>query len=265
VSNHPSFIDRLNWQRLPARSIVFRSEVRETDFLLAYALVYIVMGYITGLIILNYPMPIMHAVKFNQDVTYTFLFKIGLLLLVPCYVYFQQWKYSASDILMGWTLSPGNLVMLVSGFAAGLFLNAGHLNALKEAIPSHPDAPIRLAIAVIMPLFTAGIPEEFFFRGLLQTRLEKRWNRVSAILVSTTLFMAWHLPARYLLSQGVEGKAGDFWSVLMGTGVPVFIVGLFFSLHWSRYRNLPLLIMIHWGIDILPCVSSMFGVTVYFR
>ncbi|MFN3761521.1 MAG: type II CAAX prenyl endopeptidase Rce1 family protein [Algoriphagus aquaeductus] len=96
---------------------------------------------------------------------------------------------------------------------------------------------------------------------MLQTRLEKLWNTPIAILVSGLLFTAWHLPSRFLLANGVEGQAGDWVSILLGTGLPVFLVSCFFGWHWARYRNLPLLIGVHWAIDILPSLSSFFGVS----
>jgi membrane protease YdiL (CAAX protease family) len=111
-----------------------------------------------------------------------------------------------------------------------------------------------------MPLFTAALPEELFFRGYLQTRLEKKWNRISAALVATLLFTAWHLPSRYLLSTGVEGQAGDWVNVILNTGAPVFIIGFIFALHWSRYRNIILLILTHWAVDVLPALSSYFKI-----
>jgi membrane protease YdiL (CAAX protease family) len=74
------------------------------------------------------------------------------------------------------------------------------------------------------------------------------------------LFTAWHLPSRFLLSQGVEGHAGDIGSVLIGTGVPVFIVGLIFGIFWDRYRSILPLIAAHWGIDLIPQVVSFLGV-----
>jgi len=36
---------------------------------------------------------------------------------------------------------------------------------------------------------------------------------------------------------------------------------LYFGWHWARYRNLPLLICAHWAIDILPSLSSFFGIS----
>jgi len=93
--------------------------------------------------------------------------------------------------------------------------------------------------------------------GLLQTRLEVVWGRVAAILVSVALFVAWHLPTRFLLAHGVEGEAGNLGSVLLGTGIPVGIVVLILALAWDRRRNPPALIAIHGAIDTIPIVASM--------
>jgi membrane protease YdiL (CAAX protease family) len=108
----------------------------------------------------------------------------------------------------------------------------------------------------------AGLPEEFFFRGVLQTRLERIWGRLPAILVTTLLFTAWHLPTRFLLAHGAEGQAGNFASILMGTGIPVAVVGLIISWMWDRNRNLLLLIALHTGIDTLPVLSSLLKIQV---
>ena len=117
-----------------------------------------------------------------------------------------------------------------------------------------------VGLGVIIPLVQAGFPEEFFFRGILQTRLEKVRGRVFAISVSLILFTAWHLPTRYLLARGVEGSAGDLMSVVTGTGIPVLLFGLIFALCWDRYRSLLPLVAAHWGVDILPSVISFLGV-----
>ena len=130
-----------------------------------------------------------------------------------------------------------------------------------------PIVPLRLKIEVntrehfALPHFMAGIPEEVIYRALLQTRLEKLLGRVSAIGITALMFAAWHLPSRYLLSKGVEGSAGDLGLVLMGTGIPVFVVGLIFGLLWDRYRSLLPLIAAHWGIDTLPTVFSLLGIS----
>jgi membrane protease YdiL (CAAX protease family) len=249
-----------NWQRIPAGVIQFKSLDKETRFLLAYAVLYIISGYLSGLLILWHPMPIMGATQFNQDFWYSIVFKILLLLVVPGLIYFFLWKYTIQKLLLGISPTVSNTVATAIMVILGFFLNASHLPKIIEAAGHFPDAGIRLLVGVIMPLVTAALPEELYFRGYLQTRLEQKWGRVVAILLSSVLFTAWHLPSRYLLSSGVEGQAGDFAGVLLQTGLPVFIIGIIFGIHWSRYRNIILLILTHWAIDILPSVSSYFKI-----
>lgn len=249
------------WQRIPAKVISNKSIDKELTFLLIYSIGYVFLGYLIGLLIQIQPIPILGAKNFVQDFWYSVIFKLLCLLIIPTYVYFFKWNYSINDLILDFKPRPKNLILGSLLVLFGFFLNAGHLSGIKSQIPLFDDAVLRLAMGVIFPLIIAGLPEELFFRGYLQTRLEKKWNRISAILLSSLLFTAWHLPSRYLLSNGIEGQAGDFFGVLTGTGLPVFIVSIFFGLHWSRYRNIILLIMVHWAIDILPSLSSFFNVS----
>lgn len=249
------------WQRVPAGLIQFKSLGKESGFLLAYSVFYIIAGYLTGLLILWHPLPILGATQFNQDFWYSGIFKMLLLLVIPCTIYFKHWNYGTKDLLLGFRPSLMNSAAALVMATCGFFLNASHITPVRENIGLFPDASIRLFVAVIMPLLSAGLPEELFFRGFLQTRLEKKWGRVVAVLLQAILFTAWHLPSRYLLSSGVEGQAGDFAGVLLQTGLPVFVIGIIFGIHWSRYRNIILLILTHWAIDILPSVSSYFRIS----
>ena len=115
-------------------------------------------------------------------------------------------------------------------------------------------------MAVLIALFNAGIPEEFVFRYWLQTRIERRFGRLATIVGAALLFTAWHIPSRYFLAFGSEGRAGNLGSVILHTGVPVFLVALVLGLLWDRYRRLLPLIGLHWGIDVLPLVGAVMGV-----
>jgi uncharacterized protein len=254
------FIQILIWQRVPAGSISFKSIDKETRFFLFYAVFYIIAGYFIGMIIQRFPLPILGATQFTQDAWYVIIFKMGLLLILPGLVYSLVWKYGLKDLQLGLKTTPGNVLGTLLFVSVGFFLNAGHINSLRENIPLFADAPLRILMGILMPLVSAAIPEEFYFRGYLQTRLEKKWNRLAAIFVTNMLFAAWHLPSRYLLSEGVEGRAGDWGQVLLHTGLPVFIIGVIFSFHWSRSRNMILLVLAHWAIDILPSLSSYFKI-----
>lgn len=252
--------NKIKWQRVPAEAIHFKALENEIIFLIGYAVFYIILGYLLGLVILHFPIPLLGATQFVQDFWYSIVFKIFLLLSVPSIIYFVSWGYKLKDLLLDIRLSAGNVIAAILMATIGFFLNASHLKWIQNSINNFTDAPLRLAMGVIMPLFIAAIPEELYFRGYLQTRLEKKWGRFAAILTSCFLFTAWHLPSRYLLSKGVEGQAGDWGQVILHTGLPVFIVSIILALHWSRYRNIVLLIVTHWAIDILPSVSSYFKI-----
>lgn len=249
----------LKWQRISAKEIDFQNLDQESRFLILYSIFYVLLAIGIGQLILDFPLPILNAKDFIQDFWYAVVFKFTFLLLLPSLIFFTRWKYGFQDLLFG--LKPNTGMMVKGAFLVlmGFLMNTRHISRIAEAMPNFEDSELRLLLGTILPLLIAGLPEELFFRGMLQTRLEKLWNTPLAILVSGLLFTAWHLPSRFFLANGVEGQAGDLISVLIGTGIPVFLVSCFFGWHWARYRNLPLLILVHWAIDILPSLSSFFG------
>ncbi len=249
-----------SYQRVPAPTLNFTRLDAELRWLIGYSLAYVALGYGIGLLVLNFPIPLLGASDFIQDFWYAIVFKLVFLLLVPAYVFFYKWGYSWSDLTLDFQPKLSNWIwgtLLVGG---GFLMNTRHLERIQSQVPLFEDAGLRLIVGILLPLLIAGLPEELFFRGYLQTRMEKKWNRLWAILASSLLFTAWHLPSRYLLAHGVEGEAGDFLAILAGTGAPVFLISLFFGFHWSRYRNIVLLILVHWAVDTLPSLSSFFQV-----
>jgi membrane protease YdiL (CAAX protease family) len=254
----PGFLGR---QRVPIAAIPIRHGSREVLWGLGFALFYLVAAVSVGLLIRAHPAPIWGASRFNQDYWYVFILKIGLLLVVPLVL--LRWAgYGPEDFLLGWQEDRRRFFRLPLAYAAGVVVNVGHLPDIRAALvsgaPSHALA--RVVLGIVLPLFTAGLPEEIVFRGFLQSRLEATIGRLGAIITTAVLFAAWHLPTRFLLSHGAEGQAGSWASVLMGTGVPVFAVALVFGVAWDRWRNLPTLVAIHWGVDTLPAVASFLGV-----
>ncbi len=254
----PRLFRWLTRQRVPTAQLRFRDLAGETRWLLVFACGYVLAAVTTGLAISRFPLPLWGATDFLQDFWYAGCFKIGLLLVLPVWE-FRRRGYRVADLLYGWRWSPRSVVVLMVCYAIGWIVNAGRLDELRSAWSAHVagEAVLRAGIGVALAFLQAGIPEEVVYRGLLQTRLEAAWGRAPAILVSVLLFVAWHLPTRFLLAHGVEGEAGNLGSVLLGTGVPVGIVGLAFALAWDRHRNLPALIAVHAGIDTIPIVCSM--------
>lgn len=247
----------LTWQRVPAAAMRVIDARGEARLALAFALAYILMSGVTGLVQRAWPLPLLGATLLTSDAWYTFGYKIGLLLVVPVVALLRA-GYRPVDFLPGWRATPGAVFKLFLAFGAGFLLNAGKLDDIAAAARALPvlEALVRIGLGGGLMLFTAGLPEEIVYRGVLQTRLELLWGRFAALTVTAVLFTAWHLPSRYLLASGAEGTAGDLGSVLLGTGLPVLIVALILGWAWDRWRNLPVLIVLHWGVDVLPSVAS---------
>jgi len=254
---------RIIWQRIPIDEFRIIQPRSEMKIALVYAVFYVFLAVIIGYLIQIKPLPIGGAASFTEDIWYVGVFKIGFLLIVPC-VWFSHQGYTIRDLMPGWKLKSKSIIVLFLALFAGLSLNLlqGRLTLIMEAAEkfSTPELFTRIVIGIIIALLQAGFPEEFVFRGILQTRIEKVYGRIPAISITVLLFTAWHIPTRYFLSQGVEGTAGDLISVVLGTGIPVLVIGLIFGLIWDRYRSFLPLIAVHWGVDILPSIISFLGV-----
>lgn len=244
-------------QRLPVDDILIRNPARELRVVLGFCVAYVLAAVLTGLAMRAWPHPLFGATYLTSDVTYVALFKIGLLLVVPA-IAIHRAGYGAGDLTLGWRPTPGAAARVGALFALGVFVNGSKLPAISVAASAlaPSEAALRVAFGAVLVLFTAALPEELVYRWGLQTRIERVWGRLPAILLAAVLFTAWHLPTRYLVASGAEGRAGDLVSVLLGTGLPVFVVGLVFGWAWDRWRNLPALVALHWGIDTLPSIAS---------
>ncbi|KZM74212.1 CPBP family intramembrane glutamic endopeptidase [Nocardia terpenica] len=81
-----------------------------------------------------------------------------------------------------------------------------------------------------------AVIEEIFYRFWLQTRLEIRYGRWPAIVVSALLWSVWHAAI-----QGGDGLGIDLAAAIAGKGG----TGLFLGYLWSRYRNPWILLAVH--------------------
>jgi membrane protease YdiL (CAAX protease family) len=110
-------------------------------------------------------------------------------------------------------------------------------------------------LAFLLLVFTAGFTEEYFFRGIVQTRLgivlrRKLW----AILLTSVLFGVYHLPYAYLHPQWPShGDIGAALESSMGQGI---IAGLILGAVYERSGgNLIASIIVHALIDTLPAMT----------
>jgi uncharacterized protein len=251
-----SFLTR---QRIPAAQMRNLHPAKELPFLLAYSVFYIALSGCTAQLILRWPHPLMGSPDFLLDYWYFAGFKILFLLVLPAAVFWRL-GYGLLDLVPAGLTARDYLWAFVA-YCIGFGINTAHLEGIRTQIHAGTvsQVPLRIGVATGIALVNAGIPEEFFFRAWLQTRIEQRWGRLCAILGTALLFTAWHIPSRYFLAFGEEGRAGNLPSVLLNTGVPVLVVALALGVLWDRYRRLLPLIALHWGIDTLPLITAIMG------
>ncbi|WHT22315.1 CPBP family intramembrane metalloprotease [Crossiella sp. CA-258035] len=126
---------------------------------------------------------------------------------------------------------------------AVVFLSLTYLvGAYPESriIPSWP-------VMVLVFLFNAVI-EEFFYRRWLQTRLEAVLGLWPGIVLAAVLWAVWHIGI-----QSHHGLGLGLLTVLAGHGVR----GMFLGYLWARYRNFPVLLLVHGLINAPFLLTSL--------
>ena len=99
-----------------------------------------------------------------------------------------------------------------------------------------PQAGTAVGAAVVTFLLIA-IPEELFFRGILQNLLETRLGRTAAMIVASTLFG---------LSHFNHGSAFNWRYVLLAT-----IAGIFYGRAWRVQRQIFAPVLTHTLVDVV--------------
>lgn len=112
-------------------------------------------------------------------------------------------------------------------------------------------------LVFVMMLFLAGFTEEWFFRGILQTRLVKLLkSKVWGVVLTAFLFGIYHLPYAYLNPNWPShGDWGAAFASALGQGVPM---GLILGAVYERTENnLLACILIHALFNSLPAMTMI--------
>ena len=117
-------------------------------------------------------------------------------------------------------------------FGIGLGL-ALHFIAFHPRLPSAAMA----ATAVLLTFLLTAVPEELFFRGILQNLLERRIGRNGALLLTAALFG---------LSHFHKGAAFNWRYVLLAT-----IAGVFYGRAWRSERKVLASAITHTLVDVI--------------
>jgi membrane protease YdiL (CAAX protease family) len=141
---------------------------------------------------------------------------------------------------MGYSLVPGGKSFLIAAREWALFAPFGiGLGLALKFIAFHPrlPSPGHVAAAVMVIFLLTAVPEELFFRGILQNLLEPRLGRNGALVLTSMLFG---------LSHFHKGAMFNWRYVLLAA-----IAGIFYGRAWSAERKIVTSAMTHTAVDVI--------------
>ena len=131
------------------------------------------------------------------------------------------------------------LLVLVCGVVAhipfwlGLRENNAMLLKMHSAMKQYPDL-------MVFAAFTAGVTEELIFRGYILSRLSILFDdKLRPLVISALLFSAVHL--------GYKSVSESIYTLLFG---------LLAGWHYQKYRNLRVLMLLHFLVDIVANIPK---------
>ncbi len=140
---------------------------------------------------------------------------------------YPWWFYVVAFIVVYFILALGSGLLLA-------FSKLISKNQISQNYAPMRQLFLRYPIMVFLAAATAGVTEEYFFRGYLQSRLTLLFHKNIGIIVSALLFGLMHY------------SYGTLIQVLFP-----FYLGLIFSLFYDRYKNIRFLIVFHFIWDAI--------------
>lgn len=119
---------------------------------------------------------------------------------------------------------------------------------------------VGLPLCFVWLLVEAGLVEEFFFRGLIQSQLAAACkSEVSGIVLMSFIFGLAHAPGFIFRHAGELEGLGTNPSALDAIAYSIVILavsGITFGVMWARTKNLFALMLVHAAGDLLPNFGS---------
>lgn len=131
----------------------------------------------------------------------------------------------------GWETGPALAVMTLGVLVLSQTLDSvARLLGVADQSPLVPFLPALerargsdLFAAVLVLGFGAGIAEEVFFRGYMQSRLREHWPVPAAVLVTSVAFAVLHLPVVHAVSVLALGLYLGFVAEVSGSTLPAIV------------------------------------------
>lgn len=141
---------------------------------------------------------------------------------------------------MGYSFIPSGRTFLIAAREWAFFAPFGiGLGLALKFITFHPrlPSPLHAAAAVLVTFLLTAVPEELFFRGILQNLLETRLGRTGALVLTSVLFG---------LSHFHKGAAFNWRYVLLAA-----IAGIFYGRAWRAERKVLASSITHTAVDVV--------------
>ncbi|MDF2628425.1 MAG: hypothetical protein K0R39_2256 [Symbiobacteriaceae bacterium] len=145
-------------------------------------------------------------------------------------------------ILLALGLRPANLGLGAGRrpWLTGLLWSAPYLLlAIISFVLTGQPGPVRLLTRSLNSFLQNGFSEEFLWRGLLQTALERRLGAQWALVLASLLFGLWHVPSN------LAGFGGDYVAAIAQAIWSQALMGLAFGYLYRRTGNLVAPTMFH--------------------
>ena len=189
--------------------------------------------------------------------------KLIVFVFVPFALFRFLFGYRWKDFGAQWEglrALTGNHLPVVLGLSATILLFQYFLGLgaapIRRGELSAGQLAIGIPLAFIWLFVETGLVEEFFFRGLVQTRCAAWFkSEVSGVALMALLFGLAHAPGFILRHAGLEESIGPDPSPADAIAYAIVILsvgGIFFGIVWARTKNLWAVMFIHAATDLLP-------------
>jgi membrane protease YdiL (CAAX protease family) len=202
---------------------------------------------ITGILLplMLYPYLGQLFLSYNIDYAYRIFYSRILIWITLGLMYLYARNGEAQDFLL-WPEKKYDAWFYLK-FVVVLYIMV-FMSAMVSRIPYwlglHEDNAVMIKAAVVMQrypvllvfsAFTAGVTEEYIFRGYILSRLSLLFkSRHWPVIVSALLFASVHLAYKTLHEL-----------------LFVFLFGLIVGYHYQKYRNLTVLMIVHFLTDLI--------------
>lgn len=200
--------------------------------------------------------------------------KVLVFVLIPYFIFSRFFGYSWKDFGFSSNFkvvfAPRTLllmgVMFVLYFLVQFLVGQGAQPIFQGEFPL---GKVLLGFLILYPLLVieVGLVEEFFFRGIVQTRMAI-WLKsdVAGIFAMALIFGLAHVPGLYFRGSGGDSPLGGtptFISTFSYSIAILSLAGLAFGIIWAKTKNMVILMLIHAWVDVwplLPGIIRNFGV-----